>query len=146
MKLDDNNPKLLHISWENIAHAADSMATHIMRHEKPDAVIAQQDDIIIAALVCNIIEVPLCIAHLNNRQNGIILNCIPKLGTPINSGSSTFIDNYKNVDELVSYYQKRKHPVNVLCGYSRKDVDNPPDYSWVKLTKSISVDFPWEQQ
>ena len=158
MKLDDDDGTLLHISWGNVNSGAQSMASHILRHKKPDVVIAQQEDVIIAALVCNIIEVPLCIAHLNPRQNGIVLDCMPKLSKPIRSGVyeqgalpsvaiiSTLIDNYRNVDELASYYKKREHAVKTLCVYTRKDVDNPPDYNWVKLTKFAKYIFPWQEK
>ncbi len=158
MTLDTDDSTLLHISWKNIYSGSAAVAKYIQRHELPDVIVTSQEDVIPAALVCNAVNIPLCIAHLTPKQNGIILNCIPKLDTPICSGVykqsplptvmifSTLIDNSRNVDELVSYYHKIGHTVNTSCIYSRKVVDNPPDYNWVKLTLSTKYLFPWQEE
>jgi len=158
MNLDNDDSTLLHISWKNVYSGAAAVATYINRHELPDVIITTQEDAIPAALVCNIVNIPLCIAHLTPKQNGIILDCIPKISKPIRSGVydqsplptvmifSTLIDNFRNVDELVSYYQKKGHTVITSCIYSRKAVDNPPEYAWVKLTKFAKYTFPWQQK
>jgi len=158
MKLDDNDNRLLHISWENINSGTQAIANNISEAEKPDVIITTQEDVIPAALVCNIIDVPLCIAHLNSRQNGIVIECLPKIDTLIRSGCgdqpplptigiiSSLIDDRRNVDELVSYYQNRGHKVKTFCIYSRKVVDKPADYHWATLIKTIKCSFPWEDK
>lgn len=158
MKLDDDDSRLLHISWRSINRGSNAIAAHISHHELPAVIVSTQEDAIIASLVCNIIELPLCIVHLNDRQNGIILDCIPKFGKPIRSGVydqppmpsvaiiSTLVDNNRNVFDLSSYYKNRDHKVKTLCAYSWLDIDNLPDYSWVKLTKFSRVTLPWEKK
>lgn len=157
MNLDKEDTTLLHISWNNINSGSTAVANYILRHELPDVIITSQEDVIPAALVCNATKIPLCIAHLTSKQNGIIVECMPKVGRPIVSGVyhqsplptimifSTMIDNTTNVDDLVSYYAKRGHNVNTSCIYSRKTVTNKPDYNWVKLTQSAKYRFPWQE-
>lgn len=158
MNLDDDDSTLLHISWKNVYSGSAAVAKYINRHDLPDVIVTPQEDVIAAALVCNIVNIPLCIAHLVPKQKGIILDCMPKISKPIRSGVytqspqptvmvfSTLIDNNRNAKELVSYYQKKGHTVTTVCIYTRSDVDNPPDYSWVKLTRFAKYTFPWQEQ
>lgn len=158
MKTDCDDPKLLHISWDNICNGAMVLVERINRTELPDVVITTEQDAIVASLVCNRINVPLCIIHLKNRQGTIILDCIPKITKPIRSGVyeqpslpsiliiSTIIENERNVDDIISYYKKLGHDVTTMCIYSRKEVDNPPDYSWVNLFHTIRYIFPWQEK
>lgn len=158
MKSDPDDPKLLHISWGNIHTGACVLANHINETVVPDVVIAKQEDAVAASLVCNEINVPLGIVHLNSRIDKIILDCIPKASRPINSGVyeqpalpsvliiSTLIENERNVDDLVSFYEDRGHNVTTMCIYCRKKVDNPPDYKWVNLFHSVRYTFPWQEK
>lgn len=159
MRLDDDDNTLLHISWVNINSGATAMSEYMSCLELPDVIITRQEDVIAGALVSNAIEVPLCIAHIDSKQqNGTILDCMPKVDRSIRSGVyyqapiptiaiiSTFIDNNKNVNDLVSYYKNRGHKVKTLCLYSRKEVETPADYTWVKITRHAKYLFPWQEK
>ena len=158
MTTDPDDPKLLHISWGNVHSGVGILAEHINETKLPDVVIAKQEDAIVASLVCNEINVPLAIVHLNPRIDKIILDCIPKISKPINSGVyeqpplpsvliiSTLIEDERNVDDLVSFYEARGHDVRTMCIYCRKQVDNPPDYKWVNLYRSVQYIFPWQEK
>ena len=86
MKTDEDDTKLLHISWSNIYSGAKVLTEQIRKNSLPDVVIAREEDVITASLVANDIKVPLCIVHLKDRINGMILDCIPKITKPILSG------------------------------------------------------------
>ena len=158
MVTDKDDPKLLHISWGNVHSGAKVLSDQIRKNPLPDVVIASQEDVIVASLVTNNIKVPLCIVHLNNHVDGIILDCIPKITKPIRSGVyeqpalptvliiSTLIENERNVDDIISYYKKRGHKVTTMCIYSRKNVEHKLDYHWVNLFRTVKYIFPWDEK
>ena len=158
MVTDEDDPKLLHISWGNVHNGAKVLSEQIRKAPLPDVVIARQEDVIAASLVSIDIEIPLCIVHLKDRIDGIILDCIPKITKPIRSGVyeqpslpsvliiSTLIENERNVDDIISYYEKRGHNVTTMCIYSRKNVEHKPDYHWVNLFRTVKYIFPWDEE
>ena len=146
------------ISWTNIESGAKAITKNISKFEsKPDVIISSQEDVVAASLVCNEVDLPLCVAHLERRVNGMLVDCLPKLARPIRSGEysqasmpsivivSTLVDNKRNVNGLIKHYEKLGHNVTTMSIYSRKNVENPPDYYWTYLLASVTCRFPWEK-
>lgn len=151
---DFEDDGVFEISWSNIESGAKAIAINIP--SKTDVIVTTQEDVIAASLVSNELNLPLCIAHLENKVNGIRVECLPKFARPIRSGEygqgglpsivivSTLVDNNRNVNDLIKHYEKLGHDVTTMSIYSRKNAETPPDYHWTYILPPVTCRFPWE--
>lgn len=155
--LDDLDNKIFNISWEHITTCCELICREAEKLEEPAvSVIANQQDAVIAAMVADELNLPLGIAQLDESlKRGLSLQCIPKVMAPIRSGEyhqpkhtvllvAAMIDNDTNIDDLVAYYKARGNIIVTMSAYSRKKVDNPPDFNAALLAQTVKYVFPWK--
>lgn len=154
--LDDIDSKIFRISWQNIDSGARAIASNIEREREVDAIVCWQRDAIPASIVARVLDVPMGVVHINERMNGMKVDCFPKFAKPIRSGEynqpqpkvaivTTMLDGKaQNVDALVALYDANK-PI-VMSIYSYKDIESPPDYRWALIAHGVTCIYPWEEK
>ena len=153
--LDDLDSKIFRISWQNINSGAHVIARNIEKEHDVEVIICKQNDVIVASIVARLLDLPLCIVQTTPRQNGIIIECVPKFSKPIRSGEynqpqakvaivTTMVDDGHNVEDLKVLYNSNKPTVHTV--YARANTTHPPDYHWVLIARGVNCIYPWEDK